>query len=229
MAREQSLARAGLLERPALAYIVPFGERDLEITRDDLDRDIVWTAERFRALGLKAGHQALITMSGFEGAWFQPIIGALKSIGVTYGIAEAMGWDNVRTSVFHRDLDLYAVLGLSVETLEGLSGRTMLGEMFGATPVVSARPQAAVRLRAAGVPAGVLGRLGPALAIECLERDGAHVNPAEWRVEERDGRLVVAPAGERAPGFGEVVHDEPGRLLTGLCGCGSDDPRVLFD
>jgi hypothetical protein len=156
------------------------------------------------------------------------VIGALKALGVTYGIAEAMGWDHGRTSVFHRDLDLYAVLGLSADTLEGLSGRTMLGEMFADTPVVMARPPAVGRLRAAGVPAGVFGRLGPALAIECLERNGAHVNPAEWRVEERDGQLVVAPAGDRAPGFGEVVIEEPGHLLAGTCGCGSDDPRVLF-
>src|SRR5207247_11262711 len=111
----------------------------------------------------------------------------LRNLGVVYGTAEAMGWDHGRTRVFHRDLDRPAVLGLSIDTVEGLSGQAMIGDLFRDTPVVLARPAAAEQLRAAGVSAGVISVLGPALAIECPERAGAHVNAAEWKVAGRDG------------------------------------------
>ncbi len=126
------------------------------------------------------------------------MIGALRALRVTYGIAEAMGWDHRRTAVFHRELDPHAVIGLSAETLEGLASAADVGEMFRATPVVLARPAAVPVLRGVGVSAALMAAVGPALALECPERGGAHVNAAEWRVGVRDGQLSVA-AGRSAP------------------------------
>jgi len=232
MARAGSLARARLLERSATAYVIQVGSAagpvDVDVTWAELARDAVWATERMRALGLERGHRVLLTFSGFEGPWFQPVLEAFRTLGVVYATAEAMGWDHNRTFVFHRELDLHAVLGLSADTLEGLSGQAMLGKLFADTPVVQARPAAARRLRAAGIPAGVLTPLGPALAVECAERAGAHVNAAEWRVDERDGGLVLTPEPGRAPGLAEIPLDEPGQVVHGTCACGSDDPRVLF-
>ncbi|UGQ11182.1 hypothetical protein LO772_30995 [Yinghuangia sp. ASG 101] len=233
MARAQSLARARVLDRPATAYILPFrtptGTVDIEVTWEDLARDAAWTERQLRGLGLERGQRALLTFSGFEGAWIRPVIEALRALGVVYGTADAMGWDHARTMVFHRELDLYAVLGLSSGTVERLGDHRMPSEMFQDTPVVWARPQAARTLRAAGVPAGVLAPLGPALAVECLQRHGAHVNAEEWQVSVRDHRLVVAPAAARAAsGWGEVELEDQGRVLSGACPCGSTDPRVLF-
>nr|BFE38932.1 hypothetical protein GCM10010200_111830 [Actinomadura rugatobispora] len=231
--RKDTLARACLLDHPATAYIVPVSRPDgiteYEVTWDDLARDAAWTQERLRALGLERGHHALITFSGHEGVWFQPVIEALRDLGVTYGTAEAMGWDHTRTRVFQRELELRAVLGLSADTLEALSGQAMIGDLFRGTPVVLARPGAAERLREAGVPAGIMAPLGPALAVECAERSGAHVNGAAWEVVERDGALAVAAASERrATGRQEIALDVVGRVLTDRCACGSDDPRVIF-
>ncbi len=233
MTRKETLARAGMLERPDTAYLVPGngmsgGLTEYEVTWDDLARDAAWARERLRDLGLERGRHALLSFYCYEGPWFQPVIEALRDLGAVYGIAEALGWDHARIRVFHRELNPHAVIGLSLETVDGLSGQVDLGDFFGGTPVVLARPEAAERLRGAGVSAGVISSLGPALAIECSERAGAHVNGAEWKVAARDGGLVVAAAGERAIGPAETVLEVAGSVVTERCACGSDDPRVLF-
>jgi hypothetical protein len=232
MARADTLARARNLDRPPLAYVVRFpaatGTVDTELTWAELARDTAWVSDRLRGHGLAAGQRALLTTSGFEGFWCHSVIGALRGLKVTYGIAEAMGWDHRRTSVFHRELEPHAVIGLSAETLEGLSGTADIGEMFRTTSVVLARPAAVPVLRAAGVGAFLIAPVGPALALECPERSGAHVNAAEWRVGERDGELFVAAGEGRASVLPETPLGLPGRVETGRCGCGSEDPRVSF-
>ncbi|WP_406443103.1 hypothetical protein OHB00_42355 [Streptomyces sp. NBC_00631] len=232
MARADTLARAGELDRPELAYLVPFrtadGMRETELTWAELARDTDWATARLREHGLTAGQRALLTASGFEGFWGHAVIRALKDLRVTYGIAEAMGWDHRRTSVFHRELRPHAVIGLSAETLEGLSGAADIGEMFRPTRVVLARPAAVPMLRAVGVSACLFSAVGPALALECPERGGAHVNAAEWRINDREGELSIAAGEQRTSPLPETPLGIPGRVVAGRCGCGSEDPRVLF-
>ncbi|MET7650073.1 MULTISPECIES: hypothetical protein [unclassified Streptomyces] len=232
MARADTLARARKLDRPDLAYVVRFpsadGIRDMELTWAELARDTDWVTARLREHGLDGGQRALLTASGFEGFWGHAVIGALRALKVTYGIAEAMGWDHRRTAVFHRELNPHAVIGLSAETLEGLAGAADLGEMFRSTPVVLARPAAVPLLRAVGTSAAQISAVGPALALECPEKCGAHVNAAEWRVGERDGRLFVAAGEGRASLLTETPLGLAGRVVTARCACGSEDPRVLL-
>ncbi|MER7926077.1 hypothetical protein ABTY96_23525 [Streptomyces sp. NPDC096057] len=232
MTRADTLARARELDRPQLAYLVRFptahGTGETDLTWAQIDHDTAWIAGRLREHGLAAGRRAVLTASGFEGFWCHAMIGALRTLRVTYGIAEAMGWDHRRTAVFHRELAPQAMIGLSAETVEGLSGAADVGEMFRSTSVVLARPTAVPLLHAVGVSACVLAPLGPALAIECPERAGAHVDAAAWRIGERDGQLTVAAAEGRGSPLAETPLGVVGRVVTGRCGCGSDDPRVLF-
>lgn len=232
MARADTLARARTLDRPALAYVVRFptadGVRDMDLTWEELARDTDWATARLREHGLAAGQRALLTASGFEGFWGHAVIDALRALKVTYGIAEAMGWDHRRTAVFHRELAPHTVIGLSAETLEGLAGSADIGEMFRPTPLVLARPAAVPLLRGVGVSACVISAVGPALALECPERSGAHVNAAEWRLGERDGQLSVAAGEGRTSLLPETPLGLAGRVVTGRCACGSDDPRVLL-
>lgn len=232
MTRAETLARARRLDRPPTAYLVRFpgagGIVDVELTWAELARDTEWTAERLRGHGVAAGSRALVTASGFEGPWSRPVIDALRSLGVTYAIAEAMGWDHGRTAVFQRELTPQAVIGLSAETVDGLRGRTDPRELFQDTALVLARPDAARMLRGAGVPAGVIAFIGPAVALECPERNGAHVNAAEWRVGERDGELYIAAGEGRAGRLEPTALGLPGRVVTTRCPCGGEDPRVLF-
>ena len=231
MVRADTLARARRLGRTEPAYLARFrgrdGAVDIEVSWADLQRDTEWATAALRGLGLGAGQRALLIGSGFEGPWLRPLMDALRALGVTYGIAEALGWDANRTAVFSRELDLHAVIGLSGPVAERLGDDARLREMFGATPVVLARPAAATLLRAAGVPAGVLSFLGPALAIECGQRRGAHVDGAGWQVSERDGELWIAGTGERAARLAATPLGVPGTVKTVGCECGSRDPRVV--
>ena len=72
--------------------------------------------------------------------------------------------------------------------------------------------------------ASVISAVGPALALECPERSGAHVNAAEWRFGERDGQLTVAAGEGRTSPLPETPLGITGRVVTGRCGCGSEDP-----
>jgi hypothetical protein len=105
---------------------------------------------------------------------------------------------------------------------------TDIGEMFRSTPVVLARPTAVPLLRGVGVTASVISAVGPALALECPERSGAHVNAAEWRFGERDGQLTVAAGEGRTSPLPETPLGITGRVVVSRCGCGSDNPRVLL-
>ncbi|KKD02342.1 hypothetical protein, partial [Streptomyces sp. WM6386] len=217
---------------PDLAYLVRFptadGIRDMELTWAELARDTEWATDRLREHGLAAGQRSLLTASGFEGFWGHALIGALRTLKVTYGIAEAMGWDHRRTAVFHRELSPQSVIGLSAETVEGLAGAADIGEMFRSTSVVLARPAAVPLLRGVGVSAALISAVGPALALECPERCGAHVNAAQWRFGERDGQLSVTAGEERQSALPETPLGIAGRVETGRCACGSENPRILL-
>jgi hypothetical protein len=233
MTRTDTLARARGLDRPQTAYLVRFPDADgtvveTDLTWAELARDTTWVTERLRGHGLAAGQQALVTASGFEGPWIRPVIDALRALSVPYAIAEAMGWDHGRTAVFQRELRPDAIIGLSAETLEGLSGTADLREMFHGTPVLLARPAAVRLLRGVGVAAATFAYLGPALAVECPLRQGAHVNAAEWRVGARDGEQLYVASVEGRGGLPETPLGIRGSVLEGTCGCGSEDPRVVF-
>lgn len=235
MARLDTLARARQLDdRANVAYVVRFAGRDgavdVEETWAELGRDAAWVAARLTDLGIGPGDRVLLNGSGAEGPWLRPLMDALRSIGATYGIAEAMGWDANRTLVFARELDLHGVIGLPKEVAERLGDDAVLRELFGATRVVLARPDAVPLLRSAGIPAGVISFLGPALAIECRGKAGAHVDAAEWSVGSHDGLIWLAPAAVgRCRGLGRTVLPVRGTVETEPCPCGSADPRVIFE
>ena len=94
----------------------------MELTWAELARDTEWVTARLREHGLAAGQRALLTASGFEGFWGRAVIGALRALKVTYGIAEAMGWDHRRTAVFHRELNPHAVSACRRRPWRGSAG-----------------------------------------------------------------------------------------------------------
>ncbi|WP_329176322.1 hypothetical protein [Streptomyces decoyicus] len=234
MVRTESLARATSLGRPEVAYVARFTAADgageeFKVTWSDIARDTMWLQQRFTAWGMGRGKQVLLSTSGHEGAWFLPVINALKAIGCTYAIAEAMAWDWRRSLVFHEELELYAMLGLSGEIVAEQTKCRKAAELFGDVPVLLARPAAVRQLAAGGVAAGVLTPMGPALAVQCPESPGAHIDSVRWWVAERRGRIhLSARAGGGGRGAAETGLGIEGVVLGGRCGCGSDDPRVLL-
>ncbi len=74
--------------------------------------------------------------------------------------------------------------------------------MFGGIRIVGARPEAAPRLAAAGVPPTAMALLGPAVAMADGPDRPARVDEAEWEVTaDGEGRLHVTALQERATPF----------------------------
>lgn len=223
--------RAGVLEltrelpRPPVAYIVRGPAGDVEVTGADIESDTEWVRARLAAWGLSPGSRALLSCSGHEGAWFLPVIEALRRSRVPYGITETFGQDWRRCLAFQRELTPDAVLALSADTVRALAGHADLARLFGSTRVVSGRPDAVAQLRAAGVAAGVLGPLGPALLVACPATPGAHVNGARWVVRTERSRVSLSAIDGRINGLDTGTA---GSVTAGRCACGSDDPRIVL-
>lgn len=231
MGRAETLARAATLDRPAVAYLHRFpgagGWHEYALTWDQLDRTTTWVASRLAALGLERGHRAVLTFSGYEGPWAHPVMDAVRRLGVVYGTAEPAGWDHGRVRVLQRQLAVTGLVGLSLETVEALAEHAPPGELFATTPVLLVRPEAVGPLRSAGVDAGTLAFVGPALGIECRERAGVHVDGASWRLDDDGGRPVIGGAAG-GPALAPATLALDGAVVTGPCACGSTDPRLVL-
>ncbi len=88
------------------------------------------------------------------------------------------------------------IFGIDRTVAEGLGDE--LAAVVARVPVIVARPDAVGLLAAAGAQPFVVARVGPAIAVECPHRGGAHINGAEWTLAERGGELFISTAGPRA-------------------------------
>jgi len=126
----------------------------------------------------------------------------------------------------------YQMLGRKIADPDGIEGPPGQAEglglldVFGAVPVVGARPDAIGRLRDAGVAPVVWAHVGPTVAVECAPGRGAHVDEAVWEVGSRDGAVVLSPRSPRAlpPGPYPITA---GEVVRGACPCGRADARLL--
>ena len=118
------------------------------------------------------------------------------------------------------------IFGLDRIVAEGLGDE--LAEVVARVPVIVARPDAADLLAAAGAQPFIVTRVGPALAVECPHRSGAHINGAEWVLGERGGELCLSTAGPRAHQVREAALGLRGTLTQGACGCGRGGQRITI-
>jgi hypothetical protein len=216
-----------------------------EVSWDDWQRDTAW------AHGLLADHGAgpvkrngpggtgggsppceeevgggLIVVAGMaESPWFDPFETAARELGVPYSIGEIYAFEAFRTGLYAGRLPITMIFGLDRTVAEGL-GEELAG-VVARVPVIVARPDAIGLLTEAGVQPFVVTRVGPALAVECAYRSGAHLNGAEWTLGERGGELFISTAGPRAHQVSEAALGLRGRLTEGPCGCGRTGQRVV--
>jgi hypothetical protein len=141
-------------------------------------------------------------------------------------MADVFGWDSRRTATFARRLPLSMVFGLGRETAEALADSGELADLLGRVPAILAHADARPVLTAAGLRPGLIAFLGPALALECPQRAGAHVNRAEWLVEETGDGLFLTTVAQREHQAQRVPLGIAGSVVSGPCPCGSPDPRV---
>lgn len=196
-----------------------------EVGWDDWRRDVAW------ARGMLAGHGAgpgsgLIIVSGMpEAPWFDPFETAAAELGAPYSIGEIYAFEAFRTGLYARQLPITMIFGIDRTVAESLGDE--LAEMVARVPVIVARPDAVALLRQAGAQPFVVTRLGPAVAVECPHRDGAHLDAAEWTLAERGGELFLSTAGPRVHQVSEAALGLRGTVIAGRCGCGQAGQRVM--
>ena len=197
-----------------------------EVGWDDWQRDTAW------ARGLLAGHgvgadSGLVIVGGMaESPWFDPVETAARELGAPYSIGEIYAFEAFRTGLYTGRLPVTMIFGIDRTVAEGLGDE--LAGVVARVPVIVARPDAVGLLTEAGAQPFVVTRAGPAIAVECPHRGGAHINGEEWTLSERGGELFISTAGPRAHQVSEAALGLRGTLTEGPCGCGRTGQRIII-
>ena len=228
MTAASSAAAAAALPRPGPwgigRYDVAGQPVFFEVGWDDWRRDVAWARAMLADHGVGPGSGLIVVSSMPESPWFDPFETAARELGAPYSIGETYAFEAFRTGMYARRLTITMIFGLDRAVTEGLGDE--LAEVVARVPVIVARPDAAGLLVAAGARPFLLARVGPALAVECPYRSGAHVNGAEWTLAERGGELSISTAGPRAHQVSRAPLGLRGTLADGPCGCGRAGQRV---
>jgi len=248
MTLASTTAAAGALPRPRLwgigRYDVAGEPVYFEVSWDDWQRDTAWARAMLADHGVGQGRgggrrrggrsgdgQAvggLVIVAGMpESPWFDPFETAARELGAPYSIGEVYPFEAFRTGMYARRLPVSMIFGIDATVAEALGDE--LAEVVARVPVIVARPDASALLAGAGARPCVVTRVGPAIAVECPHRSGAHLNGAEWTLAERGGELVISTAGPRAHQVTEAALGIRAAVSAGPCRCGRAGQRVTID
>jgi hypothetical protein len=201
-----------------------------EVSWGDWQRDVAWARAMLADHGVGPGSGpgvGLVIVSGMpESPWFDPFETAARELGAPYSIGEIYAFEAFRTGMYARLLPITMIFGIDRTVAEGLGDE--LAAVVARVPAIVARPDAAGLLAAAGAQPFIVARVGPALAVECPHRSGAHLNDAEWTLAERGGELFLSTTGPRAHQVREAPLGLRGTLTEGPCGCGRSGQRVTI-
>lgn len=228
MTAASTTAAGATLPRPRLWGVGRYEVGDqliyFDISRQDWERDTAWARDVLAGHGLGRGGGLLMVGGLPESPWFDPFETAAHEIGVPFSIGEVFVFDAFRTGLYARRLPITMVFGINRVVAEGLGDE--LAELAARVPVIVTRPDAAGLLAEAGARPYIVTRLGPAIAVECPHRSGAHVNGAEWTLAERGGELLISTAGPRAHQVTDAPTGLSGTLVAGTCACGRAGQRI---
>jgi hypothetical protein len=229
MTLASTAAAAGTLPLPPLWGI---GRYDIagqpvyfEVSWEDWQRDAAWARGVLADHGVSAGSGLVIVGGMPESPWFDPFEAAARELGAPYSIGDRYTFEAFRTGMYARRLSITMIFGIDLTVAEGLGDE--LGEVIARVPTVVARPDAVCLLTEAGARPFVVTRVGPAIAVECPHRSGAHLDGAEWTLAERGGELYISTAGPRAHQVSEAATGLAGGLTAGPCACGRTGQRVI--
>jgi hypothetical protein len=197
-----------------------------EVGWDDWQRDVTWARAMLADHGVGPGGGLVIIGGMPESPWFDPFETAARELGAPYSIGEIYAFEAFRTGMYARRLPITMIFGIDRTVAEGLGDE--LAAVVARVPVIVARPDAVGLLAGAGARPFVVARVGPALAVECPHRCGAHLNGAEWALAERGGELFISTTGPRAYQVREAALGLRGTLADGPCGCGRAGQRVTL-
>jgi hypothetical protein len=197
---------------------------DFPISWSDWERDTAWAESVLAQHGVGLGTPVVIVGGMPESPWFDPIETAVLRLGGQYSIGEVFAFEAFRTAMYTTRLGIEVVFGINRAVAEALGDE--LGPALAGVRTIFARPDALPVLRAAGLTALTVTRVGPALAVECPAADGAHLNGAEWAVEADGDDLLLTTVGSRAHQIRRQRVGVTGRVSVEPCACGRTDPRV---
>jgi hypothetical protein len=200
---------------------------DFPISWADWERDTAWVQAMLVEHGLVRTAGIVVVNGMPESPWFDPVETAARRIGSPFSIGEVLTFEAFRTGLYAIRLPIGMIFGMTDAVAEGLGEE--LAAVVVKVPTIFARPSAIPLVAAAGGNAFVVARLGPALAVECPQRLGAHVNSAEWTVTDDGGQLALTTAGPRAFTLEQAGIGVEGSVDRSPCPCGRTDPRVVVD
>jgi hypothetical protein len=200
---------------------------DFPVSWEDWRRDIQWAQMVLDRYGVGRGTPVLVVGGMAESPWFDPFECAVLRLGGHYSLGETIPFDAFRSGLYASRLGVEVVFGINRAVATGLGDD--LAESLGKARVVLARPDTVALVCAAGLTAGVVTRVGPALAVECAPGSGAHIDGSEWSVEEEDGELFLTTVRQRAHQLDHARVAVRGTVRSDSCPCGSADPRIDVD
>jgi hypothetical protein len=205
-----------------------------EVSWDDRQRDTAWARAMLADHGVgpvkgdgEAGGGLVIVAGMPESPWFDPFETAARELGAPYSIGEVYAFEAFRIGMYAHRLPVSMIFGINATAAEGLGDE--LAVVVARVPVIVARPDAMAVLASAGAQPFVVTRVGPAIAVECPHRSGAHLNSAEWTLAERGGELLISTAGPRAHQVTESALGIRGAISDGPCPCGRAGQRVTIN
>jgi len=197
---------------------VPF-----EIGWAEFERDVRWAHRVLATWNIGKADRVLVSTPNFEGPWSSPLVKALRELEAPHSNAEPYGWDVRRSATFLRLLRFKAFIAVSGEVATGLLREPGGAGLLGAVELIWARPDAIAPLREAGLEPALFAMLGPALGLECPQRSGVHLDPAEWRLSQG---LTLSTVGARAHTVRDLPVGLPGQVEDTPCPCGLPGPRL---
>ena len=228
MTLASTTAAAATLPRPRLwgvsRYDVAGQPAYFETSWADWQRDTAWARAMLADHGTGAG-SGLVIVSGMpEAPWFDPFETAARELGAPYSIGEIYAFEAFRTAMYALRTPVTMIFGLDRTVAEGLGDD--LPAVVAQVPRIGARPDAVDLVTEAGGQPFVVTRVGPAIAVECPQRAGAHLDGAEWTLAGRDGSLFISTAGPRAHQVSDAATGLRGTVTDGPCECGRTGQRV---
>jgi hypothetical protein len=195
------------------------------ISSADLHADADFARRRLEAFGLTPGDVVLVVGLYSGAAQLGPVELAIRQLGATFCCADGTLYDGPRIEACLRQLSVKLLCGLDETPLEGMLGAGLDLGVIGQAEIVIASDSASVRLEALGLRPFRFHRLGPALAVECPARSGAHFDQTQWSIDTTGGIPLLTGGPGRASAVSSLPLSVRGEVLAGQCACGSRDWR----
>jgi hypothetical protein len=207
-------------------YDIGGATTDLPVSWEEVDRDTTWARSMLAGMGLPSEGVVAFVSTPEEVPWVCPFERAAVALGLSYVASDAFAFDAARLGSYLRRLPVKLIVGADAASLEALARSAPLEQLLGDVHTVLARPDAVDLVRAAGVDPLLWVTLGPAVAVQCQARLGAHVNGEEWGVESVGGELHLTTLGARAHRLVRAPLGVEGGVVDSPCPCGREDPRI---